>query len=105
MATIANAASLLVFYEWSAFGVGDSLWSATMILIAALVGAAVLQRRANVAYAAVYAWAVFAITVRYANEAPITFAAYAGIVMVAAATILGWYRFVKDGGNRPVDPA
>jgi hypothetical protein len=43
--------------------------------------------------------------VRYANETPITFADYAGIVIVVAATILGWYRFVKDGGNRPMDPA
>jgi len=105
VATIANAASLLVHYGWSAFGVSDSVWSAIMILIAALVGAAVLWRRANAAYAAVYVWAVFAITVRYASETPITVAAYAGIVIVVAAAIRGWFRFVKDGGIRPMDPA
>jgi hypothetical protein len=105
VATIANAASLLTYYGWSAFGVSDSLWSAIMILIAALVGAAVLWRRANAAYAAVYVWAVYAITVRYANETPITVAAYAGIVIVVAAAIRGWFRFVKDGGHRPMDPA
>jgi benzodiazapine receptor len=105
VATIANAASLFAYYGWSAFGVSDSLWSAIMILIAAMVGAAVLWRRANAAYAAVYVWAVFAITVRYANETPITVAAYAGIVIVVAAATRGWLRFVKDGGNRPMDPA
>ena len=76
-----------------------------MILIAALVGAAVLWRRANAAYAAVYVWAVFAITVRYTNDTPITFAAYAGIFLVVAAAILGWYRFVQDGGLRSQEPA
>jgi benzodiazapine receptor len=105
VATIANAASLFAYYGWSAFGVSDSLWSAIMILIAAMVGAAVLWRRANAAYAAVYVWAVLAITVRYANETPITVAAYAGIVIVVAAATRGWLRFVKDGGNRPMDPA
>jgi hypothetical protein len=105
VATIANAASLLVYYGWSAFGVSDSLWSAIMILIAALIGAVVLWKRANVAYAAVYIWAVFAITVRYANETPITFAAYAGIVIIVATAILGWFRFVKDGGDGLKDPA
>ena len=104
VATIANAASLLVYYGWSGFGVSDSLWSAIMILIAALVGAAILWRRANAAYAAVYVWAVFAITVRYPNESAITFAAYAGIVIVVVAAIIGWYRFVKAGGNHPMDP-
>jgi hypothetical protein len=105
VATIANAASLFETYGWSAFGVSDSLWSAIMILVAALVGAAVLWRRANAAYAAVYVWAVIAITVRYANETPITVAAYAGIAMVVAAAIRGWFRFVKEGGYRPLDPA
>ncbi len=105
MAAIANAASLFVYYGWSAFGVSASLWSAIMILIAALIGAALLWRRANAAYAAVYVWAVFAITARYANETPIIFAAYAGIVIVVAAAIRGWIRFVKDGGNHPKDPA
>jgi hypothetical protein len=105
VATIANAASLLVYYGWSAFGISDSLWSAIMILIAALVGAAVLWRRANAAYAAVYVWAVLAITLRYANETPITVAAYAGIAIVVAAAIRGWFRSVKEGGNRPMDAA
>jgi hypothetical protein len=101
VATIANAASLLVYYDLSAFGIYDSLWSAIMILIAAIIGAVVLWKRANAAYAAVYVWAVIAITVRYANDTPIKFAAYAGIVIVVAAAILGWYRFIKDRGDQP----
>ena len=76
-----------------------------LILIAALIGATVLWRRANAAYEGVpYVWAVLAITVRYANETPITFAAYAVIVIIVAVAILGWFRFVRDGGNRK-DPA
>ncbi len=94
VATIANASSVLVFYDWSGFGVSGSLWSAVMILVAALVGASILWKRANVAYAAVYVWAVLAITARYASDTAITSAAYTGIVIVVAATALGWYRFV-----------
>jgi hypothetical protein len=101
VATIANAASLLVYYDWSAFGINDSLWSAIMILIAALIGSAVLWKRANIAYAAVYVWAVIAITVRYANDTPINVAANAGIAIVVAAAILGWYRFIKARRNQP----
>jgi hypothetical protein len=101
VATIANAASLLVYYQWFAFGIDDSLWSGMMILVAAIIGAALLWRRANAAYAAVYVWAVTAIMVRYANDTPINFAAYAGIVLVVAAAILGWYRSIKDRGNQP----
>ena len=87
--------------HWSALGINDSSWSAIMILIAALVGAVVLWKRANVAYAAVYVWAVIAITVRYANDTPINFAAYAGIFIVVAAAILGWYRFTKSRDKQP----
>ena len=105
VATIANAASLFVYAGWSAFGISDSLWSAIMILIAALVGAAVLWKRANAAYAAVYVWAVLAITARYTSDTAITFAAYAGIFIVVAAAIAGWIRFVKDGGHRPLELA
>lgn len=105
VATIANAASLLVYYDWTGFGVSDSVWSAIMILIAAFIGAAVLWRRANAAYAAVYVWAVFAITVRYPNNTVIAYAAWVGIVIVVAVAILGWYRFVRTGGNRPKLPA
>jgi benzodiazapine receptor len=101
VATIANAASLLVYYNWQALGIDDSLWSAIMILIAAVIGAAVLWKRANAAYAAVYVWAVIAITVRYTNDTPINFAAYIGIFIVVAAAILGWYRFIKDRGSQP----
>jgi len=100
VATIANTASLLVYHDWSTFGINASLWSAIMILIAAIVGAVVLWKRANVAYAAVYVWAVIAITVRNANDTPINLAAYAGIFIVVAAAMLGWYRSVKDRGSQ-----
>jgi hypothetical protein len=105
VATIANAASVLVYYGWSGFGIGDSLWAAIMILVAAIVGAAVLWKRANAAYAAVYVWAVFAITVRWHNENTITLAAYAGIVLVVTAAILGWYNHVKSREDRDIKPA
>ena len=105
VATIANAASLLVYYGWTGFGLSESLWSAIMILIAALVGAAVLWRRANAAYAAVYVWAVYAITARYATDTPITDAAYAGIALVSAVVILAWVRSLRNGRERLGDPA
>jgi hypothetical protein len=98
VATIANAASLLVYNEWSGFGLDDSLWSAIMILIAAVIGAAVLSKRANAAYAAVYVWAVIAIIMRYPNDTPINFASYAGMVIVVAAAIVGWYRYFNNRG-------
>ena len=105
VATIANAASVLVYYDWSGFGLGDSVWAAIMILVAAVVGAAVLWKRVNIAYAAVYVWAVLAITVRWSNENTITFAAYAGIVLVVAVAIFGLYRNIRDRDNQTMKPA
>jgi hypothetical protein len=38
---------------------------------------------------------------RYANDIPINFADYVGIVIFVAAAILGWVRFIRNGGNQP----
>jgi len=35
-------ASLLVYYDWTAFGISNSLWSAIMILIVPIISAAVV---------------------------------------------------------------
>lgn len=104
VATVANAASLFVYLGWSGFGISGAIWSAIMIIVAAGVGAAVLWTRANAAYAAVYVWAVYAITVRYPDETPIIVAAYAGILIVIAAAIRGWVRFLQTNRDRAAGP-
>ena len=105
VATIANAASVLVYYDFAGFGIGDSVWAAIMILVAAVVGAAVLWKRTNIAYAAVYVWAVYAITVRWSSDDTIAFAAYAGIVLVVAVAIIGLFRNMRAGGMNSTKPA
>jgi hypothetical protein len=106
VATIANAASPLVYHGWSAFGVSDSLWSAIMILITVLVGAAALWRRANAVYAAVYVWAVFAKPSKTHSKS-LSCSQYSGIFGRSGRQDEFWNQFScslwKTGGKTPLD--
>src|SRR3990172_7576085 len=53
VATIANAAQLLTFLNWDAWGLSPEVWAAIMLAPAATLGLAVLRRERDWAYALV----------------------------------------------------
>lgn len=91
VATVANTASVLGATSWNGFGIAGPVWAAIMILVAAVITLLVLVRRTDVPYAAVIVWAVYAISVKQADESIIVTTAYAAIVLVVAAALLGVY--------------
>src|SRR3989304_4501303 len=56
VATIANAAQLLTFLNWDAWGLSPEVWAAIMLAPAATLGLAVLRREGGWAYALVLVW-------------------------------------------------
>lgn len=61
VATIANITAWLVGNAWSAWGIDQSWWSITMIVVAGLLGLIFIFRQKDAAYALVIAWALYGI--------------------------------------------
>jgi hypothetical protein len=95
VATVANVAGTLVYYEWSGWGISEPVWSVIMMGIATLITGAVLIFRRNLAHGGVVVWALIAISVGQTAVPLVATAAIVYALIVAALTLIGWYR------NRP----
>jgi benzodiazapine receptor len=84
VATIANATSLLDFIGWSGWGVADIAWAVIMLLIAMVVGVAVILRRRDPAYGLVLVWAFAGIAIKHTGTSTVALTAWitTGIVML-----------------------
>lgn len=84
LATVLNAACVLVYYKWDGFGIADANWVVVMMVIAALIGILEIRRWRNPAFSAVFAWAFVGIALR-ANQpvAVVIVAALLGLMFLA----------------------
>lgn len=57
VATIANAATLLVSLGWNRFGLSETLWFTLILAVGTLIALAVILTKRDAAYAAVILWA------------------------------------------------
>ncbi|MGB0437104.1 MAG: tryptophan-rich sensory protein [Mycobacterium sp.] len=64
VATVANITVLLVSLNWDGFGLTDSAWAATIVLVAMAIGAVTMLRNRDVAYGLVLIWAYCGILIR-----------------------------------------
>lgn len=97
VATIANAAALLVYLEWNAFGIPEPVWTVNVIGVAALIGVFIVRRRLDVPFVLVLLWALFAILVRREAEGTpegntIVYAVYIAIALLVGGTVSAWVR-------------
>jgi hypothetical protein len=67
IATVLNAASVLVFYKWDGFGFSDANWTVIMMVIATLLGLLEVRALRNPAFGFVFTWAFAGIALR-ANQ-------------------------------------
>lgn len=92
VATIANAAQLLDYLRWSAWGIAPEIWAVILLAVATLLSSAMSFRRGDMAYSLVIAWAFIGIALKQAATPLVSIAAWAatGVVIVdlAAASIL-----------------
>lgn len=61
VATIANAAALLVNIQWNGFGINEWIWSCVMIAVAFLLTAWFTYRQGELSFGLVTAWAFYGI--------------------------------------------
>lgn len=85
VATIANASTLLIRYNWNGWGIRPEMWSVIMILIAILLTLIVLFSRKDFFYGLVIIWALAGIIYKHTEIAE-TY--YGSIVWTAGIGIL-----------------
>jgi hypothetical protein len=64
LATVVNAACVLVFYKWDGWGVSDANWTVVMMIIAAIIGLFEIRVWRNLALSGVFTWAFAGIALR-----------------------------------------
>jgi translocator protein len=92
VATVANVAGTLVYYEWGGWGISEPLWSVIMMGVATLITGAVLFNRRNFPHAGVVIWALVAISVNQTAVPLVSNAAIVYAIIVAVLALIGWYR-------------
>jgi len=103
VATIANAAVVLIELGWNGFGIAPATWTVVMLGIAMLLGAFVTITRRELAYSLVLIWAFAGIFQKQMGITPLvaTVAAIAAGVVLAALIV----RFVRLTAPRGPAPA
>jgi hypothetical protein len=102
VATIANAATVLLKYKWDGFGVSPQIWTSAMIATATLITLIMLFKRRDFFFALVIIWAFFGIFYKhfyvFGGEFPgIQYSAIGGIVVVSSGIIIQLVRAMLKG--------
>ncbi|UYN90491.1 MAG: tryptophan-rich sensory protein [Anaerolineales bacterium] len=92
VATIANASQVLTFLGWGAWGLSAELWAVIMLVTASLLGAAMLLRERDAAYALVLVWAFVGIALKQADSALVANAAWALATVLALGSVWSTVR-------------
>ncbi|MBE9158543.1 tryptophan-rich sensory protein [Nodosilinea sp. LEGE 06152] len=87
VATIVNVASALYVSAWNGWGISSVTWTVAMIVVAALIGAAMIYTRRDVAFTLVFVWAFVAIAVRQSDIPAVRWTALimAGVLLTGLA--------------------
>ncbi|PSR16337.1 hypothetical protein C8255_18415 [filamentous cyanobacterium CCP3] len=90
VATVVNVASALYVSVWGGWGIAAVTWTVAMIVVATLIGAAVIYTRRDVAFTLVFVWALVAIAVRQSDIPAVRWAA-----LSMAGGLLIWLAVAK----------
>jgi benzodiazapine receptor len=88
VATIANASIVLYKLGWNGFGIAPEVWTVLMVVIAAILGIAMIVLRSDIAFALVIVWALVGIAVARAGMQAIVIAA--GLSALAVVIAIVW---------------
>lgn len=95
VATIANAAVMLITLNWNGLGLSPQIWTAIVITVAALLGALMSWLRHDWVYGLVLVWAFAGIAVKQAADPFISGWAWGGLIFVLLAMIVGYVRKLR----------
>lgn len=108
VATIANVSAALYASGWNGFGLAPQVWTVIMIIVAAVLGLLMIQRRNALAYPAVLIWALIGIRVRPDQNETVGTAAAAAAFLILLYLTFRLLRerqmdFIRARGTRPTD--
>ncbi|MEM2098897.1 MAG: TspO/MBR family protein [Candidatus Bathyarchaeia archaeon] len=96
IATFANIAVTLVSIGWDGFGLSPETWAILILTIALILDLLVTATRKDIAYSAVFLWALAGIAVNQTANPLIALTAEVAIAIIAVAiivtTALAWHR-------------
>ncbi|HSI66725.1 MAG TPA: tryptophan-rich sensory protein [Planococcus sp. (in: firmicutes)] len=94
VATIANISYVLVYYNWSGWGLSDQLWTIIMLTIATALALHIRFHHSDIPYAAVFVWAFIGIAVNNGmNELLVS----ASSLFLAGVVVTGILLIKKSG--------
>lgn len=91
VATIANVTSLLDYLQWGGWGIAPEIWAVIMLVAGAVITAAVIFTRGDVAYVLVIIWAFAGIAVKHAATATVATPAWLLAALLAMLGAVGWF--------------
>jgi hypothetical protein len=101
VATIANAATLLIHYNWQGAGIAEESWTTIMIAAATLITVVILFTRKDLFFSLVIIWAFSGIIYKQITSesviySTIIYSAFAGIFLIVTTVIFqSVKRFIK----------
>lgn len=98
VATIANISSVLVKYEWNAWGLSEVQWAITMIIVAGLINLIMIYSRNMREFALVGVWAL--IGIYFKNIAAEPNVAYVALTVALVVLVnISYHGFVNRKSN------
>jgi benzodiazapine receptor len=91
VATVANAATVLLDIGWDGGFFPPMAWSLAMIAVATLIGLFFAMIKRDVAYVAVLVWAFAGIAVKQSATPPVVYGAVIAAIVLAVAAGVGWW--------------
>jgi len=88
VAPIANVAAALTAMNWDGWGISQSMWTVSVIIIASIITIAVIATRKDVAYSLVIVWALMGIIVKQIGNQSIVLTASISIVVIVTALVM-----------------
>ena len=101
VALIANSFQFAQAVQWSGFGIAESTWAVTMMLVATLLGVTMAWRRGNWLFPLVVAWALRGIGARYPEVAAIADTTRWLVPAGVAAGAVAWLAGRRARHNHP----
>jgi hypothetical protein len=92
VATIANVTQVLYYLGWNGAPLTPEIWAAIMLAVAAVVTAAMLVIRRDVAYAGVVIWAAIGIAAAQADSQLVVIAAWTVTAVIALLVALTVFK-------------
>lgn len=68
VATIANVTTLLVYLNWSAFGISEVIWTDIVLVVGLIIAVTTILRQKDIAYGLVIIWAYIGILAKHLSD-------------------------------------